>query len=285
MKRTQNGVVYQPEDDDLVAWLYRRLQQAVAKYVNASTRQPAWSVGKLEFNCLRNGFCNMRYDFDPERPSYFRAGLDGYENVFAGQLIHEFLPILPVQELHATYYDDEEGEYVMFGHIDDLFYDGKILLDKKTLKNVKNYTSNYLPRVMHCRQTNFYRGLVKYGIAADEVKDMHGFTLVEKDEPINWDIKRQLIVYLSMNAVLTKVFWAEPSREWLDIPSKVCFSQLMEKRRDIKQHLEDDSIPEPTAGWECQYCKWTDFCINNEEYDDYTMPHEMEKILEGYPTL
>ena len=285
MRTTINGVIYKPEDDDLVEWLNRRLQLAVAKYVNASPRSPAWSVGKLEFDCLRNGFCNMKYDFDPERPTYFRAGIEGHENVFSGMLIHEYLPILPIQELHATVYDDEEGEYVMFGHIDDIYYDGKVLLDKKTLKNVQSYTGRYLPRTMHCRQTNYYRGLIKYGIAAEDVIDVGGFTVIDKGDPINWDVKRQIILYMSMNAILTKNFFTEPNREWLGIPTRVCFRELMEKRRKIKEHLEDDTIPTPQTGYECNYCRWADFCLNRDDHDDFTMPHEMAQILEGYPDL
>lgn len=251
MKQTVNGTVYDPEDDPLIQWMYRRLQLAVAKYVNSSPRKPAWSVGKLEFDCIRNGYCNMKYDFDPERPTYFRAGLEGYENVFAGRLLHEELKILPIQELHVTVYDDEEGEYVMFGHIDDIYYDGKVLLDKKTLKKVESYTKNYLPRTMHCRQTNYYRALVKNGIAAEDILDVTGFPVVDKGDPIDWDIKRQIILYMSMNAVLTKCFWAEPSSEWLGTPTRAVFRNLLEKRRTIKECLEDDTIPLPEPGWEC----------------------------------
>jgi hypothetical protein len=285
MKKTINGVVYEPEDDALYQWIYRRLQLAVAKYVNSSPRHPAWSVGKLEFACTRNGFCNMKYDFDPERPSYTRANIEGYENIFSGQILHEKLPILPIQELHVVVHDDEEGEDVMFGHIDDIYYDGKILLDKKTLKTVLNYTKDYLPRSMHCRQTNYYRGIVKNGFAAEDIHDVLGFVVLEKGDPINWDIKKQIILYLSMSAVLTKKFITEPSREWLDIPTRVCFKELMDKRRFIKQCLEDDSIPMPEPGWECNYCAWWDFCVNKDDYDDFTMPHEMETILNGLPDL
>lgn len=285
MQKTINGVVYKPEDDILYQWIYRRLQLAVAKYVNSSPRGPAWSVGKLEFDCTRNSFCNMRYDFDPERPTYVRANLEGYENFFSGEIIHEKLPILPIQEMHVKVHDNEEGEDIMFGHIDDIFYDGKILLDKKTLRDVKGYTANYLPRTMHCRQTNYYRGIVKYGIAADEILDTSGFVVLDKDEPVNWDIKKQIILYMAMNAVLTKSFITEPSDAWLSISTRVCFNDLLAKRRYIKQCLQDDNIPPPMPGWECQYCAWWDFCANADDYDDYTMPHEMETILEGLPNI
>lgn len=173
----------------------------------------------------------------------------------------------------------------MSGHIDDIYYDGKILLDKKTLKNVQNYTARYLPRTMHCRQTNYYRGLVKFGIAKDDIVDNNGFVVVEQGEPIDWDIKKQIILYMAMNGVLTKNFITEPSAEWLDIPTRVVFNDLMNKRNYIKHCLEDDEIPPPAPGWECQYCAWSAFCFNNEDYDDYTMPHEMETILEGLPNL
>jgi len=285
MQKTINGVVYKPEDDALYEWIYRRLQLSVAKYVNANPRSPSWSVGKLEFACTRNGFCNMRYDFDPERPTYANMNLEGYENAFAGMLNHEEIKILPIQEAHIGVYDDQEGDWIISGHIDDIYYDGKILLDKKTLKNVVNYTAKYLPRTMHCRQTNYYRGLVKFGVAKDDIVDTSGFVVVERGEPIDWDIKKQIILYMAMNGVLTKSFITEPSSEWLDIPTRVVFNDLITKRNYIKHCLEDDEIPLPEPGWECQYCAWSAFCFNADDYDDFAMPHEMETILEGLPDL
>ena len=88
-----------------------------------------------------------------------------------------------------------------------------------------------------------------------------------------------------MNGVLTKNFITEPSAEWLDVPTRVVFNELMNKRNYIKHCLEDDEIPKSQPGWECQYCAWSAFCFNNDDYDDYTMPHEMETILEGLPDL
>ena len=275
--------VIKPEDDPVVEWVHRRVQLCVAEYVNASPRPPSWSVGKLEFACIRNGYYNMKYDFDPERPAYTRGGRSTYGNFFVGRLVHENIKILPIQEMHIVVKDDA-GRDLMFGHLDEVYYDGSILIDKKTLMDVKSYTASQLPRTIHCRQINYYRGLLKYGFAAEDIKDVYGFVIVEKGAKVNWDVKRELLVYIPAGDLLS-IMVAEPDRSWTDIPTRECLREVLRKRDAIEVCLSAGTPTRPSTSWECAYCSWYDICINEDEPGNYNLPEDTVTHLQSLPAL
>ena len=274
------GVV-SPHDNAFVEWLTNRAHVCVSEYVNASPRNPSWSVGKLEFACDRNSLYNMLYDFDPNRPMYIRGNMDTYANFFAGMLIHEKMPLLDYQEV----YMELDG---IGGHFDDLSACGRWLVDKKTLSKVENWTNKYLPRENHCRQLTFYRAIAHYGELLEEIR-VDDKVAYHDAEPLvvghkpKWNIKQMHIAYMPMNNV-PDVRIAEPPQKWIDIPIRAAAKMLLRKKDDVTAHMDNGTLPLRRHGYECKYCNHYSECHNAGE-DCIQLPDHLLGSLETMPML
>jgi hypothetical protein len=273
--------VIQPQDDPFANFLHERVNLAVAQYCNQSPRAPAYSVGKLEFHCERNGCYNMLYDFDPNRASFIRGNRDSYSNFFAGMLIHEMMPILDYQEVHMEL--DGVG-----AHFDDLSACGRWLVDKKTLSDVQGWTNKYLPREFHERQITYYRAVAHFGSLLSDVK-IDGEVQKFKDEPLvvgfkpRFNIKQAHILYMPMNDV-TDARVALPDRKWLDVPPQAAAKMLLNKRDRIDSHMTNGTLPARDCTYECKYCRWYDECFNTGGHD-VQMPEYLLAKLDTMPSL
>lgn len=272
-----------PREDVFSNFIHEKVNLQVNKHCNDSPRAPSWSVGKLEFYCDRNSYYNMLYDFDPNRPYYFRGGKKNYGNIFAGRSIHEKIAILPFQEVYMEF----EG---IGGHFDDLSSCGTWLIDKKTLDNVENWTNYYIPRESHCRQVTFYRVLAHYGTLKEDVLDINGEVAycngikLEVGVKPKFNIKKAHIVYMPMNNV-NDVRVTEPDRQWLDIPVQGAASMLLGKKDRVEEAMLSGVPPSRAISFECDYCHWYDTCFNTGDDYDKDVPEHIKAKLETSLTL
>lgn len=273
--------IIEPQDDPFASFLHERVNLAVAGYCNSSPRSPAYSVGKLEFYCDRNGCYNMLYDFDPNRPTFIRGNKDSYSNFFAGMLIHDKLPILDYQEVHMEL--DGIG-----AHFDELSACGRWLVDKKTLHDVQGWTNKYLPREMHERQITFYRAIAHYGSLVSDVV-VNGEVQLYKGQPLiagfkpQFNIKLVHLLYMPMNDV-TDVRVAVPDRKWTDMPPQAAAKMLLSKKDRIDSHLTNGTLSDRCPSYECKYCRYYDECYNTGSYD-VEMPEYLLAKLDTMPGL
>lgn len=267
--------VLKPTEDIFAEFIHERVHKAVAKYCNKSPRLPSFSVGKMKAYCDRNTYYNMLYDFDPDRPQHIRADRAGYARMFTGMVLHDAMPILPLQEVNMEF--DGIG-----AHIDDLSIDGQMLLDKKFLSKVEGWTDKYLPRVWDVRQTAFYRAIAKYGTLLNDV--VHdGKVLYNAGTKPGWNVKKVFIVYMPMNDP-TDVRVAEPPKEWMNISAEAVLKTLLKKKDIVEAHMIEGTPPPRKVGdFECNYCQWYDICFNTEDDDD--VAEYVQVKLDTSPTL
>lgn len=250
-------VVIRPEEDIFAEHIHERVHRAVANYCNRHPRTPSFSVGKMKNSCDRNTYYNMLYDFDPDRPEHIQADRAGYARMFTGMVLHDAISILPLQEVNLEF--DGIG-----AHIDDLSLDGQLLLDKKFLSKVENWTDKYLPRTWDVRQTAYYRALAKYGtLLTDVVHD--GKVLYHAGEKPEWNVKKVYIVYMPMFDP-TDVRVTEPPKEWSNVSAEAVLKGLLRKKDIVESHLIEGTPPDrKVSDFECSYCQWYAKCFNAED--------------------
>jgi len=281
-RQYKENLIIDPKDDLFANFIHERVNLAITKYCNSSPRGPSWSVGKLEFYCDRNSLYNMIFDFDPNRPNYFKANKDGYGNIFSGMVLHDVIPILDYQEVNMEF--EEIG-----GHFDDLSACGRWLVDKKTLTKVENWTNQYLPRESHCRQITFYRVLAHFGTLKEPILDKDGEVVVFNGVEMaagakpKFNIKKAHIVYMPMNAA-NDVRVADLNKKWMDIPIQAAAQMLLGKKDRVEEHMLAGTFPERAVSYECKYCQWYADCWNTGDYDK-SIPEYLDIKLQTMSSL
>jgi len=204
----------------VLKFVQEKFYQGMVEYLRAEKRERSEiHVSDLLFDCLRSCYY-YKTDNNPYLPG---VTMDSIIRMVIGKKVHE----IPIPGSVAEKKVEWNG---IVGHIDNLFLNEGILMDKKTTRKIPNYPYDH-----HIKQLEYYMLLAKKN---------------------GYSVNFLVMLYIDVDSADVRAFIVNPRRE------EEIEKEMRRKADVLKKALSEKKIPDRMVSWKCtRYCGYCVRCF------------------------